>query len=92
MAYWSMKVERELIRLARSNLTLDQIAAKLDMPPMAVIKAAKRFGRLFESDDAQPRRPRNDRGAPQALIARRRRPAPKALAEPVKVRRASAEN
>jgi transcriptional regulator with GAF, ATPase, and Fis domain len=44
MAHWSMKVERQLIQLANSNLTVDQIAAKLDMAPASIIKVAKRLG------------------------------------------------
>jgi hypothetical protein len=48
MTGWSMKNDRELIRLARANLTLDQIAAKFNNAPTAIIKIAKRLGIILK--------------------------------------------
>jgi Mn-dependent DtxR family transcriptional regulator len=44
MPGWSMKKDRELIELARTNPSVERIAARLDMSPKSVIKAAKRLG------------------------------------------------
>jgi hypothetical protein len=44
MAAWSMKKDRELIKLASGELSVDQIAARLKHSPPAVLKAAKRLG------------------------------------------------
>lgn len=44
MNAWSMKKDRDLIQMARANLSVDRIAAKLDTSPMSVIKATKRLG------------------------------------------------
>jgi hypothetical protein len=44
MSNWSMKTDRDLMELARSKMTVDQIAAKLETTPKTVIKAAKRLG------------------------------------------------
>jgi hypothetical protein len=40
----SMKRDRELITLAGTKLSADQIAARLDRSPRWVIKTAKRLG------------------------------------------------
>jgi hypothetical protein len=39
-----MKKERELIQLARANLSVQQIATKTRLAPERVLKAAKRLG------------------------------------------------
>jgi hypothetical protein len=39
-----MKKERELIQLARANLSVGQIANKTKLAPATVIKIAKRLG------------------------------------------------
>jgi hypothetical protein len=44
MFTWSMKKDRELIQLARSNLSLDQIAAKMKTTHATARKVAKRLG------------------------------------------------
>jgi hypothetical protein len=44
MNHWSMKRDRALIQLARTNAGVDQIATKLKVAPVAVLKAAKRLG------------------------------------------------
>jgi hypothetical protein len=44
MPKWSMKTDRDLIELARANMSVDRIAAKLEVAPASVVKAAKRLG------------------------------------------------
>jgi hypothetical protein len=44
MAKWTMKKDRELIRLAGTKLSVDQIAARLGTSPESVIKTARRLG------------------------------------------------
>jgi transcriptional regulator with GAF, ATPase, and Fis domain len=44
MTDWSMKKDRQLIQLARSNLTVDQIAKRLDAAQASIVKIAKRLG------------------------------------------------
>ena len=44
MSKWSMKKDRELIRLGRSKLGINQIASRLDATPLSVLKVAKRLG------------------------------------------------
>jgi hypothetical protein len=44
MVRWSMKKDRELMRLARENLSVEQIAAKTKLAPARVVKIAKRLG------------------------------------------------
>jgi hypothetical protein len=39
-----MKRSRELILMARANLSVDRIAARLDTFPMSVEEAARRLG------------------------------------------------
>jgi hypothetical protein len=40
---WSMKKDRELLKLAGAKLGVDRIAAKLEASPIQVIKVAKRL-------------------------------------------------
>jgi hypothetical protein len=51
---WSMKKERELIQLARSNRTVDQIAKRLDAAPPSIVKVAKRLGISLKSTPRNP--------------------------------------
>jgi hypothetical protein len=52
----SMKNDRELIKLARENPSVDRIAASLKMAPAAVLKAAKRLGiYLGPKQDRKPK-------------------------------------
>jgi hypothetical protein len=44
MMGWSMKNDRELIRLARSNLNVDRIATKLKTSPLRIMRVGKRLG------------------------------------------------
>ena len=44
MSKWSMKKDRELIKLGRSKLGINQIASRLDATPLSVLKVAKRLG------------------------------------------------
>jgi hypothetical protein len=44
MTGWSMKQDRELIKLAGEKRTVNQIAAKMDTSYLTVLKAAKRLG------------------------------------------------
>ncbi len=44
MTKWSMKKERDLMQLARENLSVEQIAAKLATRPGTVSKLALRLG------------------------------------------------
>jgi hypothetical protein len=44
MSKWSMRKDRELIRLGRTKLGVDQIASRLDSSPLSVLKVAKRLG------------------------------------------------
>ena len=44
MFRWSMKKDRELIRLARSGVSVDQISARLKHSPATILKVAKRLG------------------------------------------------
>ena len=44
MGNWTMKKDRELIRLARSKLKREQIALKLNTSPLVLQKAARRLG------------------------------------------------
>jgi transposase-like protein len=39
-----MKKERELIQLARANLSVEQISTRMKLAPATVIKTAKRLG------------------------------------------------
>jgi len=39
-----MKKDRELIRLARSGVSVDQISARLKHSPATILKVAKRLG------------------------------------------------
>jgi hypothetical protein len=41
---WSMKSDRELIVLARAQLSVDKIATKMKADTNMVLKAAKRLG------------------------------------------------
>jgi len=41
---WSMKKDRKLIRLARANLGVGQIATRMKLAPPRVLKIAKRLG------------------------------------------------
>jgi hypothetical protein len=42
---WSMKKDRELIKLARENPSIDLIAASLEMAPATVLRVARRLGK-----------------------------------------------
>jgi hypothetical protein len=44
MNHWSMKRDRALIQLARASVGVDQIATRLKVGPVAILKAAKRLG------------------------------------------------
>jgi hypothetical protein len=44
MTHRSMRRDRALIQLARANVGVDQIASRLKVAPVAVLKAAKRLG------------------------------------------------
>jgi hypothetical protein len=44
---WSMKVERDVVQLAASDLSVDQIATKLKIRPKALIKMGRRLGIRF---------------------------------------------
>jgi hypothetical protein len=41
---WPMKKDRELIQLARANLSVEQIATRMKLAPARVIKIARRLG------------------------------------------------
>ena len=41
---WSMKKERELIQLAREDVSVEQIANRMKFAPAAIIKAGRRLG------------------------------------------------
>jgi len=41
---WSMKKDRELIQLARENLSVEQIASRMKAAPAKVLMVAKRLG------------------------------------------------
>jgi hypothetical protein len=42
-----MKMDRDVIQLARDKLSVEQIAAKLKLKPKAVIKTGRRLGIYF---------------------------------------------
>jgi hypothetical protein len=44
MMGWSMKKDRELKRLVRSNLNVDRIATELKTSPLRIKRAGKRLG------------------------------------------------
>jgi Mn-dependent DtxR family transcriptional regulator len=44
MGRWPMKKERKRIQLARANLSVEQIAARMKLAPASVLKAANRLG------------------------------------------------
>jgi hypothetical protein len=44
MSNWSMKKDRELIKLGRAKLGVDRIASRLGTSPVRVLKVAKRLG------------------------------------------------
>jgi hypothetical protein len=55
MSKWSMKKDRELIKLGRAQLGVDQIASRLEASPVSVLKVARRLGVSLA-----PRPPRSD--------------------------------
>jgi hypothetical protein len=61
MFAWSMKKDRELIQLARSNLGVDQIATKMKTTHATARKVAKRLGVHLQPNAAK----RNGRRAKQ---------------------------
>jgi DNA-binding CsgD family transcriptional regulator len=44
---WSMKTERDVIQLAGSGVGAEQIATKLKISPLAVVKIGRRVGIRF---------------------------------------------
>jgi hypothetical protein len=44
MSHWQMSHDRQLMQLARSNLSAEQIAAKMKAPPKTIIMIARRLG------------------------------------------------
>jgi hypothetical protein len=44
MSKWSMKKDRELIRLGQAKLSVDRIASRLGSSPVSVLKVARRLG------------------------------------------------
>lgn len=44
MATWSMKKDRELMKLARLNPNVERLAARLGASPKTIVKAARRLG------------------------------------------------
>jgi hypothetical protein len=42
--HWSMKSDRELIRLVADGMSLEALAARFDRPPETVAERAKRLG------------------------------------------------
>jgi hypothetical protein len=52
----SMKIDRDVIELARSRLSVEQIAAKLKLQPKTVIKTGLRLGIYFPPIRKQDRR------------------------------------
>jgi hypothetical protein len=67
MSKWSMKKDRELIRLGQAKLSVDHIASRLDSSPVSVLKVAKRLGVKLPQ---QPPRP-NDRFKAKTKRARK---------------------
>jgi hypothetical protein len=41
---WSMRKDRQLIKLARARLSVEKIAHLLDVSPPQVVKSARRLG------------------------------------------------
>jgi len=39
-----MKIDRDVVELARSKLSVEQIAAKLKIKPLTVVKTCRRLG------------------------------------------------
>lgn len=44
MGKWSMAEDRELMKLARADLSAEKIAARMARPLLAVVRAARRLG------------------------------------------------
>ena len=57
---WSMKKDRELIQLARENLSVEQIASRMKAAPAKVLVVAKRLGirvpRIAPTPDGKAKR------------------------------------
>jgi hypothetical protein len=49
---WSMKADRELMALSKTN-TLEAIADQLQRPPATILRAAKRPGLSIKRDKAK---------------------------------------
>jgi hypothetical protein len=44
MPKWSMKEDRQFIKLAAAKLSVDRIASKMGCSPLTIFKAARRLG------------------------------------------------
>jgi hypothetical protein len=51
---WSMKTDRELIKLAKANLSAERIAVRMDRPYLSIERAAKRLGLHLSSSKRRP--------------------------------------
>lgn len=48
-----MKKEREVMRLARANLGLEEIAARMQVSQEAILNSARRMGIYFKPPDTR---------------------------------------